>query len=446
MQTTETKTASALPVTPVARWVQPLVRYMHTETASGVLLLLCTVIALFLANSPWAEKITAFWSTPINLTIGSLPLFDDKHDAILFWLNDGLMTVFFFVVGLEIKRELVAGELRDPRKAALPAFAALGGMVLPALVYLSFGHDVQAHRGWGIPMATDIAFVVGVLALLGPRVPLGLKILLLSLAIVDDIGAILVIAVAYSSDISWVSLGLAGAGVMLTVLLNFIGVRRIGIYFLVGVGIWYAMLKSGIHPTVAGVLLGLLTPAQPWVAEASFLQLLTDFLRRFGNGQKFDPETKQAEVGQIIVAAQEALSPLERLLVGLHPWVAFLIMPLFALANAGVAIEWGAFRSPVALAVAAGLLVGKPAGIFLFSWLAVKVGLARLPDGVNWKVLFGAGCLGGIGFTMSLFICSLALTGPLQEAGKLGTLSGSLVSAMVGSLLLLRFLPRPVTA
>lgn len=428
-----------LPEAPVERLMRPFVRFLHVESASGMVLLLCTVVALALANSPWSDAFAGIWKTRVWLAIGTLEL----NKPLLLWINDGLMAIFFFVVGLEIKRELVAGELRDRKKAALPIMAALGGMVAPATIYLLLRAGQAGEAGWGIPMATDIAFVVGFLALLGPRVPFGLKILLLSLAIADDIGAVLVIAVFYSTNISLPALGLAALGFAVIYVFNRIGVRRVPIYVVVGAGIWLAFLKSGVHPTVAGVLLGLLTPARAWVGDRALLDVLESALQRLGGEPHEEVLNHRGKVlGQMAMTAREAVSPLERLETALHPWVAFLIMPIFALANAGVRIEPAALGHPVALAVTAGLALGKPLGIVLFSWLAVRIGFARLPTGVNWKVMLGAGWLAGIGFTMSLFIAGLALEVDLLDAGKIGTLTGSAVSAVLGSFLLLLFLPR----
>jgi NhaA family Na+:H+ antiporter len=428
-----------LPDAPVNRWMRPFVRFLKVESASGVVLLLSTVIALVLANSPWGGAFADLWKTHLRVALGPW----EFNETLLHCVNDGLMTIFFFVVGLEIKRELVAGELRDGKKAALPVMAALGGMVAPAAIYLLLRSGQPGQAGWGIPMATDIAFVVGFLALLGPRVPFGLKILLLCLAIADDIGAVLVIACFYSTNISFAALGLAALGFGLIYFFNRIGVRRVPVYVVVGAGIWLAFLKSGIHPTVAGVLLGLLTPALAWVGDRALVAVLGDVLHKLQAEQDGQIEHHHIPMlAQLETAAREAVSPLERLETTLHPWVAFGIMPIFALANAGFRVEPAALGHPVALAVAAGLILGKPIGIVLFSWLAVRIGLARLPTGVNWKVMLGAGCLAGIGFTMSLFIAGLALDGELLDAGKIGTLTGSTLSAVLGSLLLLKFLPR----
>jgi NhaA family Na+:H+ antiporter len=416
----------------VERLVRPFVRFMRIQAASGVILLLCTVVALMLSNSVLAERYAAFWHTPITIAVGS---FDISH-PLDHWINDALMTIFFFVVGLEIKREVVAGELRDPRRAALPAMAALGGMVVPAGLYLAFQWRQPGEPGWGIPMATDIAFVVGFLALLGPRVPPGLKIFLLSLAIVDDIGAVLVIAIWYTQHISVAALSLAGLGFVVTACFNLLGVRWIGAYVLVGAFTWLAVYKSGVHPTVAGVMLGLMTPARAWLGDRALLDMLAHAGERVRLRGVEALHQSPVLLNRLVTTARETVSPLERLQNSLHPWVAFGIMPVFALANAGVPIQRGAAWDPVALAVAAGLVLGKPLGIFVFSWLAVRVGMARLPNGVNWPMLFGSGCLAGIGFTMSLFIAGLALDGPSLEAGKIGTLTGSTISAMLGLALL----------
>jgi len=422
----------------IQRLAEPFAAFFKVEAAGGVVLLACTLFALALANSPWAASFAEVWQTAVGVTFGSFAL----HKPLLLWINDGLMTIFFFVVGLEIKRELVFGELRDPRKAALPAAAALGGMVVPAAIYLLLQPGKPGASGWAIPMATDIAFVVGFLALLGSRVPFSLRILLLTTAIVDDIGAVLVIAVAFTEEISLPMLGLAAAGFGVIFLCRWLDVRPVPLYAGVGAGIWLAVLKSGVHPTVSGVLLGLITPAHPWFAEHSLLKVLGGTRGRLRKDRRAHEEMEHHEEAVQLLSdtARETISPLDRLETALHPWVAFGIMPLFALANAGVRVEQPALASPVAIAVAAGLVLGKPLGIMAFTAAATKLGLARLPDGLSWKVLVGAGCLAGIGFTMSLFIAGLALQGELAEAGKIGTLIGSALSAIAGSALLWRFL------
>ena len=420
--------------------LRPAVRFLQIEAAGGAVLLLCTLLALILANSPWSVQYTEFWETQIGVRVGGFEL----QKTFLHWINDGLMTIFFFLVGLEIKREIAFGELGELRKATLPAAAALGGMVVPAAIYFFLQRGGPGEQGWGIPMATDIAFVVGFLTLLGSRIPFGLKILLLTLAIVDDIGAILVIAIAYTSDTSLAFLLLGTMGLGLIYFLSRIGIRSVSVYVVVGAAIWLAFVKSGIHPTVAGVVLGLLTPANPWFAEHSLVKVAEGIADRLRKDHGSEDMNHHEEAAQLIAhTARETVSPLDRLETALHPWVAFGIMPLFALANAGVKVELSAVADPIAMAVALALVVGKPVGIVAFSWMAVRAGIAQLPTGVNWRILLGAGCLAGIGFTMSLFIAGLALEGDQLRAGKIGTLVGSALSAILGLGLLLWLLPAP---
>ena len=424
---------------PIDRWAQPFVRFFQIQSASGVLLLACTATALFLVNSPWSAPFTEIWQIQLRIAVGHFEL----NKPLLLCINDGLMTIFFFVVGLEIKREIVAGELRDWRKAALPIVAALGGMIMPACIYLLLQSGQRGQPGWGIPVATDIAFVAGFLALLGSRVPPSLKIMLMTLAIADDIGAILLIAFFYSTDISFMALGVAVAGFGVTYISNRIGIRMLSVYFVIGVGIWLAFLTAGVHPTVAGVLLGFLTPARAWVGTAGFPNVLTKVLERLV--KSLDESTQKQRhqaLSRLATTAREGTSPLERLEFMLHPWVAFLIMPLFALANAGVAIKVSSLGSPVTLAVATGMVLGKPIGIVFFSWIVTTLGFTRLPAGVNWKIMLGGGCLAGIGFTMSIFIAGLSLQGTLLDAGKTGALVGSTISAIIGCSLLLMFMPK----
>ena len=420
------------PEKPIDRVVEPLTRFLHVESASGIALLVFTAAALVLANSTFSETFLAFWKTPVGLTVGSIEF---RH-PLKHWINDGLMAVFFFVVGLEVKREIVVGELRDLRQAALPIAAALGGMLAPALIYLYFQWGAAGQSGWGIPMATDIAFVVGCLAVLGPRVPRSLRVMLLSLAIADDIGAILVIAIGYTSELHLGALAWGFAGIGLVVVLTRLGVRSLLLYVLAGAGVWLGFHESGVHATIAGVILGLLTPARPLLGRrllGRFTEALGDFLQ----GESWqDTRERQRMLISIRRAARETMSPLERVEIVLHPWVGFVIMPLFAFANAGVPIQFSGFSDPVAAAIMAGLGIGKPIGIFMFSWLAVRIGLARLPEGVNWSVLAAGGVLAGIGFTMSLFIAGLALGDGMLEAAKIGILAGSVACALIGMVLL----------
>ena len=424
-----------LPKAPIRRLTRPLADFLRIESASGLVLLGCTVLALVLANSAAADAYHKFWHTPVHIEIGAFKLGGELGH---FVVNDVLMTIFFFVVGLEIKRELVAGELRDARKAALPVAAALGGMIVPALIYMALQAKhlgTPPFRGWGVPMATDIAFVVGIMALLGKRVPFGLKITLLSLAIADDIGAVIVIAAFYSTGLNGFMLLLAAGGFALVRVLKGAGVRSTPVYVFAGAGIWLAVYKSGVHPTVAGVMLGLLTPPDEWVGRTALRLSLTDVVAQIEDGAN-DPSASELEL--LAFAAKESVSPLERLEHGLHPWVGFVIMPLFALANAGVHIELKAVTEPVSVAVAVALFLGKPAGVVLFSALAVRLGVAKLPEGVSWLALLGGGFLAGIGFTMSLFVAGLAFENEPQllADAKIGVLLGSVCSAVVGAGLL----------
>ena len=420
-----------LPDRPIQRLQRPLTAFMHIESASGVVLLICTAIALIAANSPYAAVYEAFWHHEVRIAVGNFELaYPLSH-----WINDGLMAVFFFVIGLEIKRELVVGELSDPKKVALPVAAALGGVIAPVAIYLSLQYGEPGERGWAVPMATDIAFVVGCMSLLGNRIPRGLSILMLSLAIVDDLLAVLVIAIFYTSSISMAWLAAALVGIAVIVAMSRLGVRSVGMYFIAGLWVWLCTLKSGVHPTIAGVILGLLTPVHPWLGGPKFLGFLRhtdDTLRK----EETTIERARELVADLSFASREAVSPLFRVETALHPWVAFGIMPLFALANAGVPIELGGIGEPVAVAVAAGLFVGKSIGIFGASWLTVKLGLAARPEGVTWPILGGAAFLGGIGFTMALFIASLGLSGGLLLSAKLGIILGSFASAVLGMFIL----------
>lgn len=426
-----------LPTRPIRRLTGPIERFMRVQAASGIVLLSATIAALVLANSVWADSYLAFWDSEFAITFGAVELSHSlKH-----WINDGLMGIFFFVIGLEVKRELVIGELRDPRSAALPIVAAIGGMLVPAAIYISLQVGEPGMRGWGIPMATDIAFVVGCMAILGPRVPAGLRVLLLSLAIADDIGAILVIAIGYSGSLNWTALLLGFLGIGAVYALARLGVRSILVYVGAGGLVWFAFHESGIHATIAGVILGLMTPANEYVGAHAFRKVLerVDEITQGDNWPQ--PHERASQVVRFRTLARETVSPVEYLITSLHPWVGFLIMPIFALANAGVPIGVSGLTSPVAHAAAAGLLVGKPVGVVLLSFFAVRLGLAKLPQGVSWGVLAAGGFLAGIGFTMALFIAGLALDGELLSAAKVGILGASAIAAVVGTGLLYLLLP-----
>jgi NhaA family Na+:H+ antiporter len=383
-------------------------RFISVEAMSGVVLLAAAAIALAWANSPWASAYETLWHLKLGLGAAEFRSARDLH----FWVNDGLMSVFFLVVGLEIRREMHDGALSDPRVATLPIVAAVGGVVIPALFYVLINTDPSARRGWAIPTATDIAFAVGVLSLIGKDVPPALRMLLLTLAIIDDIAAILVIAFVYSSGIAVGGLLIVAAGVLGVLLLQWLGVQAALAYVLPGAVVWFGMLRAGLHPTLAGVLLGLLTPAT----------------RAFGRAQR-DAGTRRASA-----------SPVVRVEAMLHPWVAFGIMPLFALANAGVSLQGldlsAAAPRAVGAGIVSGLVLGKPIGIVLASIAAVNLRLCTLPEGVRWSHLVLIGLLGGIGFTMSIFIANLAFDDPgLLAAAKFAVLVASVLAATLGLLL-----------
>jgi NhaA family Na+:H+ antiporter len=418
--------------------------FARNEAAGGLFLFACAVIALLWANSPWHDAYDDLWNA--HVTLGTVQFHLDE--SLRHWVNDGLMTVFFFVVGLEIKRELLAGELASPRRAALPAIAALGGVLVPASIYAAINAGHPGADGWGVPMATDIAFALGVLAILGDRVPFGLKVFLTALAIVDDIAAVLVIALFYTSAVNWEALGVAGVILIVLFVANTIGVRRAWVYGLLGIGLWTAVFQSGVHATVAGVLLALMIPAATRFDPADFIvkgrRSLAAFERAGDQGERvLTNSARQEALAELDDAVEGAGSPLHRLEHALHPWVAFLIVPLFALANAGVRVEGGlgaALGNRVTLGVVVGLVLGKQIGVTLATWLAVRTGTASLPDGVTWRHIYGASWLAGIGFTMSLFVADLAFADDehLLTAAKLGILVASVIAGGVGWFLLSR--------
>ncbi len=433
------KKAPLLPRAPIDAITDPLQHFMHIEAASGLVLLTMTALALYLANSRFAEPFLAIWETPISLAWGDHQI----RLSLLHWINDGLMMIFFFVVGLEVKREMVSGEFRELRNAVLPLAGALGGMLGPAAIYLTLQWQQSGQRGWGIPMATDIAFVVGCMALLGRRVPHALRIMMLTLAIADDIGAVLVIALGYTDHVHLGALG----GVMLTVgvvwLAARLGVRSILVYVILGAIIWFFFHESGIHATIGGVVLGLMTPARAQIPSLRLVDVL-DWAKDQIDGDN-ESHSPVANIRQVRQAVREMVPISDYLLQVLHPWVGFTIMPIFALANAGVPVSASDLRSPVAIAVIAGLVIGKPLGILLFCWLSLRSGLAQLPVGITWPALTGAACLGGIGFTMALFVAGLALEEPLLSSAKIGILVASVISAVFGMLLLFLASRRNVT-
>ena len=436
------------PLTPFQRILSPFARFARTESAGGIVLIAATLVAIAWANSPWAGAYEHLWETRVTVGAGAYTLSYPLHH----WINDGLMAVFFFLVGLEIKREFLVGELASVKRASLPIAAALGGMIVPALIYAALNVGGRGERGWGIPMATDIAFALGVLALLGPRIPLALKVFLAALAIVDDLGAVLVIAVFYTDRLAWGALGIGLALLAGLVVANRMHARTPVLYSLVGVLVWLAFLRSGVHATVAGVLLAMTIPARTRIDTAEFLSRGRRILDYFdaagveGRGVLTN-RAQQAAVQEMENACEAAQAPLQRIEHALHHWVAFGIIPLFALANAGVHLGGNlgaAFGERVTLGIILGLVVGKPIGISLFAWLSVRLRLAELPAGTTWRAIRGVSLLGGIGFTMSLFIAGLAFPGApqLNEDAKIGIFVASLLAGIAGFLVLRGFDPR----
>ena len=421
--------------------VRPVQRILAHEAAGGVVMLIAATIAIMWANSPWSQSYSDLWSTPLRIELGDLIHLD--HLSLQTWVNDALMAVFFLLVGAEIKREVVHGDLGDARAIALPIIAAVGGMVLPAGIYAVITHGEPGSGGWGIPMATDIAFAVGVVSLLGRRVPLGAKVFLLTLAVADDIGAIVVIAVFYTGDLAWGWLATAFVGLGAVLAMRRSDVQSLAPYLAVGAFIWLALLESGVHATLAGVALGLLTPAWPlrsprrYPTEVRHLADRVEQAYRDGVLTEGEFEDNEQLIAEVVRLSIHSTSPLERMTRALSPWVAFVIVPIFALANAGVELSadamGGLVSDPVSLGVAAGLVVGKTAGVFGGAALAVGLRVARLPEGTSWRHVLGLAMIAGIGFTVALFVTSISLEEPaLADSAKVGIIFGSLVAGVVG--------------
>lgn len=414
-----------------------LERYLHVEAGSGVALILAAIAALLWANSPAADSYHGLWDAPLAIHLGPVTIEQSLH----FLINDGLMTVFFLVVGMEIRREMHHGALQDWRVAALPLAAALGGVALPAAIYLALVDDPALRAGWAVPTATDIAFAVGVLALLGKSVPIGVRMFLLTLAIVDDIAAILIIALVYSGGIDWSGVTIAGAGVALLLGFHAIGIGTAYAYVVPGAVLWFGFLEAGLHPTLAGVVLGLLTPTRAMRMQEGPIDLARRALSELGErmrAPRSQPDDLLESVRTLRTAQREMLPPVVRVQAALHPWVAYGVMPLFALANAGVSVTGASDdiqARNVTVTVVLALIVGKPAGILAASWLAVRCRACHLPQDLSWAGVLVAGCLGGIGFTMSIFIATLAFPDPiLLVAAKQGVLLASLLAGIVGFL------------
>jgi NhaA family Na+:H+ antiporter len=415
--------------------------FIQQSQSGGIVLLVATILALIVANSPLQSSYLALLDTHIGIHAGAWTL----EESVLDWVNDGLMVIFFFVVGLEIKREVLVGELSDLRAAALPILAAIGGVIVPALIYLAFNFGLASERGWGIPTATDIAFALGCLALLGNRIPFGLKIFLTAVAIVDDLIAVLVIALFYSTDLNFMMLAIGFGVLVLLMCVNLLGIRQPLVYGAFGIVVWLAFLNSGIHATIAGVLVAMTIPARSRIDGPTFLARIRHLLQQFETGQnrgksKQNIELQESTVLEIEDICEQVQAPLQKIEHSLNSWVSFLVMPIFAFANAGVTITLGNFHSeslPIVLGILVGLTVGKPIGISLACWLSVRAGIAALPAGVSWRQMVFTGVLAGIGFTMSIFIASLAFSNPDDLViAKISILIASAVAGTLGILLL----------
>jgi len=423
------------------RVLTPLEDFIHRQTTSGVLLMLCAVVALYIANSSWSEAYHHLLQMPFTIGVEGFQLSKSVHH----WINDGLMALFFFVIGLELKREILVGELADPKQAILPIVAAIGGMVVPVLIYISINPEGHALKGWGVPMATDIAFALGVLALLGKRVPKNLLVFLVALAIVDDLGAVMVIALFYTETINVFALVTAAAMLLLLIALNLGGIRRTLPYVLLGIVLWIATLKSGVHATLAGIFLAFTIPMRPKYDPDRFLSQMHEMVEQIKQAYQHEKNIiKNDELRSRVQSLGEGVklvqAPAQILESKMHLPSAYFIIPIFALANAGIPIDWSSFGNivihPVSIGIAAGLVFGKLIGIAGFSWVAVKLGLTSLPQGLNFKHIVGVGFMGGIGFTMSIFIAELGFAHQADDLlmAKTGILLASILAGISGFL------------
>jgi len=425
---------------PIERLIAPVSRFIHLEYTSGIVLLISVIIAIIWANSAWHEFYHHIWEIDFSVGFDTYVL---KHPLHI-WINDGLMAIFFFIIGLELKREFMDGELSSPRKALLPMSAALGGMLVPALIYFAINRGTDADHGWGIPMATDIAFALALLSMAGKHVPTSVKVFLSALAVADDLGAVLVIAFFYTSGVDFNALGIAGLLLLMLVGGNLLGIRSSLFYLVIGIGVWIGFLLSGVHATIAGVLVAFTIPAVTKIDEVIYstnLRKLTDrFEQEIPSNSTLTTPQQHQTIQHVKNLSQAAETPLQKIEHALHPWVAFGIMPLFALANSGIVIGADFLTSvinPVSIGVTTGLVVGKFIGILLFTWLMVITGLGALPEGANWRHITGVALLGGIGFTMSLFISGLAFNNPeFVDQAKYGILIASVLAGIMGSLVL----------
>lgn len=420
--------------------MSPFERFLRRQSSGGILLLIASVIAMLWSNSSYADVYFDIWDRELTLGHGSFRV----SEPLRLWVNDGLMALFFFVVGLEIKREVMAGELSTTKDMVMPFIAAIGGMAVPAIIFVLVEGNTEMAKGWGIPMATDIAFSLGILSLLGSKVPIGLKVFLTALAIVDDIGAILIIAFFYSNDIQWMYLQAAAGLFLLLLIFNYFDLRIVALYIIVGLFVWFCFLKSGVHPTVAGVLIALTIPARRKIKMQDFINQTKASLKQFVNAKWPDSKVLLGKeqilaVDRIVVSAKKVQSPVQKLENSLSHFTAILVMPIFALANASIVIVGNEFSllHRVTLSAGLGLLIGKVLGVSLFSWLSVRSGWAQLPIGVSWTQIIGVGFLAGMGFTMSLFITNLAyVDATVINASKIGIVVGSLLAGTIGFIIL----------
>lgn len=425
-----------MPASPIDQLLKPVSKFIHQEFTGGIILFASVLIAILWVNSPWGATYHALWDTRLSVGFSGF-VFDQPLHV---WINDGLMALFFFVIGLELKREFIAGELSTLKKAMLPMAAALGGMLVPALIFTLFNYGRPSSHGWGIPMATDIAFAIGLLSLAGKNIPSSVKVFLSALAVADDLGAVLVIALFYTGKIAFLPLLAAGGLLALLWAGNLLGIRRPVFYLVVGIVIWYLFLVSGVHATIAGVLVAFMIPARTKINETEYLTSLNRYAGEFGSAIPQNGSLTTAEqhltIEQIKKLSQDAETPLQKIEYSLHPWVAFLIMPLFALANAGMHIGSDFFTllgNPVSLGVSLGLVAGKFAGVFGATWLMIRLRLSVLPYQASWKHITGVSMLAGVGFTMSLFISGLAFHTPdMVTEAKYGILLGSIISGISG--------------
>ncbi|MGY3214981.1 Na+/H+ antiporter NhaA [Mucilaginibacter sp. HD30] len=425
---------------PIDKLIHPVNRFIHLEYTSGIVLFLGVVIALIWVNSPYSESYHHIWNIEFSFGFDKNVLSHPLH----LWINDGLMAIFFFVIGLELKREFIAGELSTLSKASLPMVAALGGMLVPAGIYMAFNHGTAGEHGWGIPMATDIAFALALLSIAGKHIPASIKVFLSALAVADDLGAVLVIAFFYSSGIVWVPL-LIGVGFLaILAVANVLGIRSSTFYLLIGFGVWVGFLLSGVHPTIAGVLVAFTIPARTKINEKQYSERLNKLSAAFDaeipNCSSLTTPKQHDTIEHIKALSLAAQTPLQKIETALHPWVAFVIMPLFALANAGIVIGADFFAvliNPVSIGVTVGLVIGKFIGVLLFTWLLVKSGIGALPEGATWKHIIGVALLAGIGFTMSLFVSALAFDNvQMIDQAKYGILLASLIAGIAGVIVL----------